>query len=58
MAYLFTVFLSTCALTAIGAVSNDDLVNQVFVEITTKHGLRSVHLGCCLTLFVQEFELH
>ena len=37
---------------------DDDLMDQVFVVLTVEHGLGHIHLGRCLALFIQEFELH
>jgi len=55
---LLAVLLGTGALARVGLVSDDDLVNQVFVVVTTENGLGGVEFRRGLTLFVQEFEFH
>jgi len=55
---LLAVLLGACALTGIGLESDYDLVNQIFVVCTTKDGFRSFVFRSCLTLVIQEFELH
>jgi len=43
---------------ALAWIGHHDLVNQVFVVLTTEHGFGRVELRSGLTLVVQEFELH
>jgi len=56
--HLLAIFLRAGALTAIGTVGDDDLMDQIFVVLTIEHGLGHFHLGSRLTLVIQEFELH
>ena len=42
--HLLAVLLGTRALAGIGLVGDDDLVDQVFVVLAVKHGLRHIHL--------------
>jgi len=55
---LFAVLLGARALAGVGLECDDDLVNQVFVVVTTEHGFGDVEFRRGLALFVQEFELH
>ena len=55
---LLTVFLGTSALSRISLKCNYDLMNQILVVLTSKHGLRRVKFRSCLTLVIKEFKLH
>src|SRR5690606_38339592 len=50
--------LGTGALARVGLVGDDDLVHQVFVVVTTEHGLGCIELRRGLPLLVEEFEFH
>ena len=50
--------LSAGALAGIGHVSDDDLMNQGFVVLTTKHGVRSRNLRGFLALFINNIQFH
>ena len=55
---LFAILLGTGALTRVSLESHHDLVNQIFVVCTTKHGLGRFEFRSSLALVIQEFELH
>ena len=53
-----TALLGAIAATCVGLISNNDLMNQGFVVLTTEQHIRSLQTAGFLALFINKLEFH